>query len=686
MPALRTLFSLYLVVLLFAMADPAHATFGGGATDSFAYHDVDGRMTDLSRRQYAIFVHPSGQISFPPLGPTDVHHLQPEFSPDGQKIVFVEATAGVSNACCVATRIEVMDANGQNAALLVDDLALAQAVSAMGFTNFSTPELSDPAWTADGQRVVFVVKIHNAYAAGGLWSIKADGTGLERWIANSSTSEHLIFAPDSAPYGRRIAFKCRFRVAPNLFSRLDDLCVFDAANGSVRLLPIEWPHYFTQNMGMSGPEWTPNGSRLLFGLFYGSLTPIDGAVQGEIFSIRPDGTDIRELTHSSHVRNEFGWAPYLSLARPAMSPDGASIVAFGTEFGVGYGGYSLAASGGGVGRAFDVAPGWTHVSVNNATLRLDWKPGANGLTIRIDDGHDHPLSRLQVELRTPAGAVVEAHPNELGAGRYGFPAVAPGDYVVYAKLMDDVASPIFGVYHAPDQDAETVWIEKDVVVGPASTQQLKVAFAQSDALIGTNVALEHRGRLDDLAFLHFRIQQYVDWVQANVTETTGRPVAFNAFFEADLGNGPYAPDGASYFAVPGEDLAIVLLGSTFSEYENRDGLYDPAHDEDAPMNGEWHEFTHHLLHELIDASACPVVNHGGYSNASTCDSLNEGFAAFLPTLAARTIEGQRRGDLRGPLRPRRRGLQGLVRRDEFVRPPGPLRRRRRRLAVLGSRR
>lgn len=641
MPISYSLVRLLLVVLLFSTADAASATFGGGATDSFAYHDIDPRLTDPSRQQYAIFVHPTGQISFPPLGPTDVHHRQPEFSPDGQKIVFVEATAGVNNACCVATRIEVMDANGQNTALLVDDLALAQAVSAMGYTNFPTPELSDPAWTADGQRVVFVVKVRTAYDAGGLWSIKADGTGLERWIANPSPSEQLIFAPDSAPYGRRIAFQCRFRVAPNLFGRLEDLCVFDAANGSLQLLPIEWPHYFTQSMGSNGPEWTPDGSRVLFGLHYGSLTPINGAVQSEIFSIRPDGTGIRELTHSHHIRNEFNqWGPYLALYRPAMSPDGASIIAFGSEWGVGTGGYSLAANGGGgVGQKFDLAPSWASASNYGATLRLDWKPGANGLTIRIDDGHDHPLSRLQVELRTPAGVVVEANPNELGAGRYGFTAVAPGDYVVYAKLMDDVAAPIFGVFHAPDQDGEAVWIEKDVVVGPASTQQLKVAFAQSDELVDTNVALEHRDRLDDLAFLQFRIQQYVDWIQANVTETTGRPVAFNAFFEADLGNGPYAPDGASYFAVSSEDLAIILLGSTFSEYENRDGIRDPAHDDEAPMNGEWHEFTHHLLNELVDASVCPVVNHGGYSNASTCDSLNEGFAAFLPTLAARTIEG-----------------------------------------------
>src|SRR4029079_15813430 len=35
----------------------------------------------------------------------------------------------------------------------------------------------------------------------------------------------------------------------------------------------------------------------------------------------------------------------------------------------------------------------------------------------------------------------------------------------------------------------------------------------------------------------------------------------------------------------------------------------------------------------------PYTNHGGYNNPSTCDSLDEGFAVFLPMLAARDIEG-----------------------------------------------
>jgi hypothetical protein len=33
------------------------------------------------------------------------------------------------------------------------------------------------------------------------------------------------------------------------------------------------------------------------------------------------------------------------------------------------------------------------------------------------------------------------------------------------------------------------------------------------------------------------------------------------------------------------------------------------------------------------------MNHGGYRNPSSCDSLSEGFAGFLPTLCGQTIDG-----------------------------------------------
>jgi len=54
---------------------------------------------------------------------------------------------------------------------------------------------------------------------------------------------------------------------------------------------------------------------------------------------------------------------------------------------------------------------------------------------------------------------------------------------------------------------------------------------------------------------------------------------------------------------------------------------------DRPVNDEWHEMGHYLLRDMYDFSdGKPYVNHAGYNNPSTNDSLVEGFAEFIGML------------------------------------------------------
>src|SRR5690606_37171274 len=82
----------------------------------------------------------------------------------------------------------------------------------------------------------------------------------------------------------------------------------------------------------------------------------------------------------------------------------------------------------------------------------DWQPVVPKLSVVIDDGHEHPLRGLRVELRTPGGDVVNARPATPQDGVYVFGDAGPGTWVIRATLLDaDHApddTPVFDVRHA----------------------------------------------------------------------------------------------------------------------------------------------------------------------------------------------------------------------------------------------
>jgi hypothetical protein len=140
-----------------------------------------------------------------------------------------------------------------------------------------------------------------------------------------------------------------------------------------------------------------------------------------------------------------------------------------------------------------------------------------------------------------------------------------------------------------------------------------------------------------MANIYFRLRQYVDWVKARLTPQTGTTLPVYTFATADPERGtPIPRDFAAYGPPPN---SYVMIGGQSSEYDERDGVGG----DEAPENVEWHEFTHHLWHQFVnDGSGClePSQNHLGWPNPDTCDSMDEGFAAFLPALADQDINGK----------------------------------------------
>jgi Tol biopolymer transport system component len=140
----------------------------------------------------------------------DKFDVEPEFSPNGRRIVFA--------------RLRISAAGVQKAAIFT---VRADGTGERRVTRFM-PGLEHPRWAPDGRHIVYNVDLGDtADPAGGIWQIGADGSDADQILPGSS--ELLGFKPVFSPNGRRILFGC-FVVA----QEQDDLCVMRADGSRVR--------------------------------------------------------------------------------------------------------------------------------------------------------------------------------------------------------------------------------------------------------------------------------------------------------------------------------------------------------------------------------------------------------------------------------------------------------------------
>jgi Tol biopolymer transport system component len=164
-----------------------------------------------------------------------------------------------------------------------------------------------PSWSVDGKALVFVV--WSDVEAGSIWTADVDGTHPRELLDSQDGCPQGAFWPVWSPDGSRLAIVC-YHPQGDLAGAVSAISVLDPQDGSVtELVGVDYPSTID-----NPPSWSPDGTRLAFEVLRWDST--DTRVEASyVATTKASGGGVRRLTDEA-----------MFAAHPSWSPDGSTIV------------------------------------------------------------------------------------------------------------------------------------------------------------------------------------------------------------------------------------------------------------------------------------------------------------------------------------------------------------------------
>ncbi|HSQ59094.1 MAG TPA: hypothetical protein VLT84_01455 [Acidobacteriota bacterium] len=164
--------------------------------------------------------------------------------------------------------------DGTKLALVADSLAVMNS-DGTGIQRFSVGA-SFVAWSPDGTKLAYVSTGLDGESEGDIYTINPDGTGAQQVTTDGANRSSLAWSPDGTKF---------------LYS----------APGGAYAINMDGSGLTSPVVGRSA-RWSPDGTRIIF---------VTDAHDGndEIYTVRADGTDPKNLSHNFATESDPDWGP-----------------------------------------------------------------------------------------------------------------------------------------------------------------------------------------------------------------------------------------------------------------------------------------------------------------------------------------------------------------------------------------